>query len=619
MSITASNIIPLSLGSQTGVIADLAISDNYTTGGLALDTLALLGIHSPTMVVLNGKKGLSLEYDYTNNKIKMFNPNTPPIVYDELQQAALATSAGVSTVTLNYPAAYIMNVAYGGQNYAMRSTGATPGANQCCLTSQMSDGVRTQLNVYTVSILTNGTFTGNATGWTLGAAWHYGTNVVNKDTDGVTTLVEDAGTPVINTYYDVTFTISALSVGSVTPSIGGASGTTVSDNGTYVQRILTVDGATCLTFTPSSTARFTIDSVSAVAVPSVRVTYVTQSWKEVWDNLVQDESITLATGDNTLGEVITATNDRTLAGASNWTNVNIATYDETTGGYMTLTSDAIGQYAILPNANAITVPGTRYKLTISSASLTGSFSIHDESGQNLIGIIETGVVGKTFDFVAKTNGGLRLTSLVAVSSVRIDNVSISPGNKILACMYVDQITATAAALTMLDENDTTASGEIRPMFNKSVAQLNCHSAQDSKVCKITYLKQPSSGLLFDHKFNDETGTGAGADPYTTTFDYPILIWGFTGQMPVDTGTTQVLVDYGATPAAGEVIADWFTPGIRGGGAPAAGTVVGGKSNVVGTASGVWGTFRDITDIRPLELLNGTSVSMTGIRVFVIGY
>jgi hypothetical protein len=494
MSITASNIIPLSLGSQTGVIADLAISANYAEGGLALDTLALLGIHTPNKIVMENKKGLSLEYDYTNNKIKMFNPNVPLIVYDEKQ----VCPAGSYVITLNYPAAFIMNVAKPGQNLALRSTGVTPGASQCSLPAVMSAGVRTQITLGTTTLLVNGTFTGNATGWTPeAAAWTYGTNNVNKDANGTGTLAEDAFAATIGETYELTYTISSWSVGSVTPTVGGVAGTAVSADGTYTERF-TATTAGGMIFTPTNTARFTIDTVVLTQM-SAKVTYITQAWKEVWDNLVQDEALTLATGANTL----------------------------------------------------------------------------------------------------------------------------TSGNKILAVMYMDQITATAAVLLPVDEDDTAASGELEVAFNATTAQLTAHSNQNAKAIKLTYLKVPSSGFLKDRLFHNETATKAAngaTDGFINTFTLPILIWGYAGYAPSNGGATQALIDFAGTPAAGEEVIDWFNPGTRQLTlAPSSGTKISGVSDLALTGAGVWGTINEVNDRQPLELLNGTAVSMTNVRVLVIGY
>jgi hypothetical protein len=489
MAFTANSFIPSAFGNKSVIIADLAVSEAYAEGGITLPFRTLFGLHDIEMAIVESKRGFSLEYDTVNEKIKVFNPNVPLIRYDELVTCA----AGTYVATLNYPAAFIMNVAKPGQNLAMRSTGVTPGANQCSLPYVMAAGVRTQITLSTTTVLSNGTFTGNATGWTLASGWAYSSNTVLHNGDGTGTLSEDAFASEVGVTYELSYTISALTVGSVTPTVGGVAGAAVSANGTYTERFTAVTVGGVL-FTPTNTARFTIDSISCTPV-SAKVTYVTQAWKEVWDNLVQDEALTLATGAN----------------------------------------------------------------------------------------------------------------------------SLASGNKILALMYMDQITATAAAILPVDEDDTVASGELEVAFNATTAQLTAHSAQNAKAINLTYIKVPSSGFLKNRLFHNESATKAGSDPYTNTFDYPILLWGYSGYVPCNGQTTQALIDYSATPAAGEAVIDWFTPGVRGAAAPASGTVIGLKSNLTATGAGVWGTAGDVGDCQPLELLHGTNLTITSLKIMLIGH
>lgn len=116
------------------------------------------------------------------------------------------------------------------------------------------------------NLTVNGTFTGNANNWTPGTGWAYSTNTVVKGSDGTGTLAQDltyTNTSQVakNTTYEVAFTISGWTVGSVTPSLGGVTGTAVSANGTYTQYFNTTSNAT-LAFTPTNTSRFTIDTIT---------------------------------------------------------------------------------------------------------------------------------------------------------------------------------------------------------------------------------------------------------------------------------------------------------------------------------------------------------------------
>ena len=107
----------------------------------------------------------------------------------------------------------------------------------------------------------NGTFTGSATGWTLGSGWSYGSNAVTH-TSGTATLVPNpALNIVIGGIYTLTYTISGVSAGTVTPNLGGAACTARSTNGRFIQSVTATTTAN-LIFTPSTTFNGTIDDVS---------------------------------------------------------------------------------------------------------------------------------------------------------------------------------------------------------------------------------------------------------------------------------------------------------------------------------------------------------------------
>lgn len=482
-------------GNKACVIADIAFDSSYPSGGESLNPDVNFGLHSIDFAQIESKGGYSINYDRTNETVKVFAP-APPIVYEEKH------TLDDDVLTTQYPAAFFMNVAIGGQNKVFRSTGlaiASLSDNECSLVSQMAEGERTQLTVKDWDRLAgDGSFTGGTTNWTFNTDdWTYGTNNLAKDADGVTTLAHDTFAAVIGRTYRIAYTISGTgTAGTLTTTCGGTAGTAQTlENGTITEEITatTTDG---LVFTPSDKSRFTIDSITVYDLSEpVYVTYITQAWKEVWDNLVQDETLTLATGANTL----------------------------------------------------------------------------------------------------------------------------SSGNKIAACMYIDQTSTTAAALAMIDQDDTVASGEVDLVLNSATGQFTVHSDQNTKAVKTTYIKVPSSGFIADRIFTNEGGTKAGSNPYTTTFDYPILIWGYTGQVPVNGQTTLRLIDYAGTPATGEAVIDWFAIGQRGGGAPAVGTQVGTKDDQTATAAGVWGVVNEISGVQPLEVSNGTDLSaLSSVRMILIG-
>lgn len=494
MTISVTNSEYSVFGNKAIVLADVAFDSSYPTEGESFNPETLFGLHDMSLALFESKQGYAFQYDYSNKKIKVF-AQAPAIVYEEKQ------TPSDDVITTNYPAAFFINAARTGNNKKFRSTGialASLSDDEICLVEQMSAGERTQLTVKDYDRLAgDGAFTGGTTNWTFNADdYTYGTNNLAKDADGVTTLAHDNFAAVIGRTYRLTYTISGTgTTGTLTATLGGTSGETQTlENGTYTEEITatTTDG---LVLTPSDASRFTIDSVTIYDLSEpVYITYVTQAWKDVWDNLVQDE------------EVAVKTTETSLANAP------------------------------------------------------------------------------------------------------------------MAIMYADRTSATAKALTLIDEDDTAASGEIAFYFSHTADNIKAvHADENNKTVKITYLKKPSSGFLCDRQFENETATKAGADPYTSTFDYPILLWAYTGQVPINGGATLRLIDYAGTPATGEAVIDWFTPGVRGAGAPAGGGVIGTKDNVTATGAGIWGTINEIQNLQPLEVKDGTDLSaLTSVRAILIG-
>jgi len=495
MSITVSSLPEEKytvIGNRALVNAKITMGSVYPYGGESFDPEPLFGMHNVDLALINQSNGLSLQYDAANKKLKAYR-QAPPIRYEE-HHVADETSG---EITLDYPAAWLMNAAVPEQNLKLRSTGiaiASLGDNECSLTAQMAAGVRTGLVCKSKLdwLGGEGAFTGAATNWTLAEGWAYGTNNIGHTGDGEGTAAHNNFAAIIGRTYLITYTISSLTEGTVTPSLGGVTGTAVGADGTYTE-VFKATSTGGLAFTPSNAARFTLDSVTIVCL-DVYVTYVTQAWKDVWENLVQDESVTLASG-----------------------------------------------------------------------------------------------------------------------------AATSLANAPLAIMYADRTSATAKALTLIDEDDTAASGEIAFYLNQATSNIKAtHADENAKVAKVTYLKNPGSGFLYDRAFDNEAATKAGSDPYTNAFDYPILLWGYTGQMPVNGQATERIINYAGTPAAGECVIDWYNPGTRGAAAPASGTVVGLKDNQAGTGAGVWGTINEIVT-QPLEVPDGEDLSAAGeFNVILIG-
>lgn len=95
--------------------------------------------------------------------------------------------------------------------------------------------------------ITNGDFSGGATSWTAGAGWVIGGSVATA-TVANGALVNTSLTPTVGKSYEITYTLSGVSVGSVQLNLGGINGTARNANGVYTDTVLaTTNGQ--LTFT----------------------------------------------------------------------------------------------------------------------------------------------------------------------------------------------------------------------------------------------------------------------------------------------------------------------------------------------------------------------------------
>jgi hypothetical protein len=113
--------------------------------------------------------------------------------------------------------------------------------------------------------VTNGAFTGNANGWTLGSGWAYNSNNVNITPGvGLGTMTQDCSVVAGETYILI-YTTSSYVAGSVTPTCGGTALSTRSSAATFTETFTAVS-AGVLTFTPTDTANMVLDTISLIRV-----------------------------------------------------------------------------------------------------------------------------------------------------------------------------------------------------------------------------------------------------------------------------------------------------------------------------------------------------------------
>jgi len=124
-------------------------------------------------------------------------------------------------------------------------------------------------------LVTNGTFTGSATGWTLGTGWTYDSNTIAKSSDGTGTLSQAIAGLVIGARYKV-FILLMNQIGNVNPIgtatvqlTGGATITSTNKirggttGGVYYEFAFVADATSkTLVITPTNTSRFRLDDIS---------------------------------------------------------------------------------------------------------------------------------------------------------------------------------------------------------------------------------------------------------------------------------------------------------------------------------------------------------------------
>jgi len=109
---------------------ELAFDSSYAFDGETFNPL-VLGFDRVDRVIIEGQRGYTFEWDQTNSKIKVLG-DMPAVVVEE--QQTIASNA----ITLDFPPAYIMNVAQSNANIAITTSCATLDSNQCQPTAEFA-------------------------------------------------------------------------------------------------------------------------------------------------------------------------------------------------------------------------------------------------------------------------------------------------------------------------------------------------------------------------------------------------------------------------------------------------------------------------------------------------
>lgn len=234
--------------------------------------------------------------------------------------------------------------------------------------------------------IVNGTFTGNANGWTLGTGWAYNVNNVRKTAGVASNISQILSNPTVaNAVYRVDFTIANRTAGTITATLysgPNVSGAVVSTNATHTQYIKTTGSCIGFSLTASSTFDGDIDSIS--------VKRITASWD------FGDEWFISAGGFAAITNSLTNTSFLQVIGAINATTDYTVSIDIEAGG-----SGGMRVFVGGTGSAFFTLTGAAQTITFNiTSAATFDFSILGTIGANIeissVSVIE--IDGACWDF-----------------------------------------------------------------------------------------------------------------------------------------------------------------------------------------------------------------------------
>lgn len=129
-------------------------------------------------------------------------------------------------------------------------------------------------------LVTNGTFAADS-GWTKGTGWTIGSGTA-AHAAGTASDLEQTISVVEDTFYRIEFDVSSTTAGSVTPKIGGTSGTAVTADATDIKQTIRAGAGGNVVFSASSDFDGAIDNVSVKAATNLdemEVSLDSAQWK----------------------------------------------------------------------------------------------------------------------------------------------------------------------------------------------------------------------------------------------------------------------------------------------------------------------------------------------------
>ena len=198
----------------------------------------------------------------------------------------------------------------------------------------------------------------------------------------------------------------------------------------------------------------------------------------------------------------------------------------------------------------------------------------------------------------------------------VQEEAVTPESHIGTLTYdaiaIQAINASAGGTTtnsclMIDKDDTPATTECSVDFSDSAAVTLTFATADAVTAAVcTYIKLPSSGFLKDNWVEEEAMT---ATSNVCTPAYPILLWGYSGQLLENAAVTGRIINIGGSAGSEEGYINFNDPYTK----------ITQDAVTTGTAAYVKGRRGDIPTV-PIECHTGLSLSdLSTVKVTVLGW
>ena len=377
--------------------------------------------------------------------------------------------------------------------------------------------------------LTNDTFTGSATGWLeddtdpVGTAWTYGSNAVTHVAGNTTPLTQTVVGGATGEPRPFTFSITAVSAGSVTITYGGTAGTPRSTVAAFSETIVPTSGA-LLEFVPSSDFDGTIDFVPTSSIEFMDTfagedeptTWLEYTW--ITDNILAPSNNVAVTGGTLAGVGTPFMFGVTNSGDAQYARNCVVERNKITvgdGNQAAIESDAACYFTYRNNVIDMTAdPGTT-GIRIRRSAATSLTATGNQALNNSI------ICNASFSGTGISYGSGSIASAAADTVIRNTHLckdggagaaSASAGNETgttVTDSATDTTTAGVLAMTIGDYRPSATSNAIGIGFDADAGAIAAQKYVRDAYDRITFLTTRDDAGAFEIGFTATTPATVG--------------------------------------------------------------------------------------------------------------